>query len=245
MKLSYSRYVKTIGDLALAMQGPWGLLDHPDARALGVFQQKFLNAVQSSIGGGTDEIQRNIIGERVLGLPARASVASAVDGADGRVAHEGSGGAAPARRRRGDGARFGRRLRRRADARRGHHRRRRPRHDLPLLLLEGPPARRGARSSGCATSAGGCRPDRPRGGTRRRACARRPPAGDTRHGARPAAVRSGPDGAGLDRPARGAVPARGRPRDGRHDGPRLPAPTSTRRPATTSSARSATSGSRR
>ena len=69
MKLSYSRYVKTIGELALSMQGPWGLLDHPDARAHGVFQQKFLNAVQSSIGGGTDEIQRNIIGERVLGLP--------------------------------------------------------------------------------------------------------------------------------------------------------------------------------
>ncbi len=69
MKLSYSRYVKALGDLALAMQGPWGQLDHPDARALGVFQQKFLNAVQSSIGGGTDEIQRNIIGERVLGLP--------------------------------------------------------------------------------------------------------------------------------------------------------------------------------
>jgi alkylation response protein AidB-like acyl-CoA dehydrogenase len=69
MKLSYSRYVKALGDLALAMQGPWGQLDHPDARVLGVFQQKFLNAVQSSIGGGTDEIQRNIIGERVLGLP--------------------------------------------------------------------------------------------------------------------------------------------------------------------------------
>jgi alkylation response protein AidB-like acyl-CoA dehydrogenase len=69
MKLSYSRYVKALGDLALAMQGAYGQLEHPDARAGGVFQQKFLNAVQSSIGGGTDEIQRNIIGERVLGLP--------------------------------------------------------------------------------------------------------------------------------------------------------------------------------
>jgi alkylation response protein AidB-like acyl-CoA dehydrogenase len=69
MKLAYSRYVKQLGDLAVGMQGPWGQLEHPDARIDGVFQQKFINAVQSSIGGGTDEIQHNIVGERVLGLP--------------------------------------------------------------------------------------------------------------------------------------------------------------------------------
>jgi acyl-CoA dehydrogenase len=69
MKLAYARYVKQLGDLAIGMQGAYGQLDHPDARADGVFQQKWINAVQSSIGGGTDEIQRNIVGERVLGLP--------------------------------------------------------------------------------------------------------------------------------------------------------------------------------
>jgi alkylation response protein AidB-like acyl-CoA dehydrogenase len=69
MKLAYAGYVKQLGSLAIEMQGPYGALEHPDAYADGVLQQKFINAVQSSIGGGTDEIQRNIVGERVLGLP--------------------------------------------------------------------------------------------------------------------------------------------------------------------------------
>jgi acyl-CoA dehydrogenase len=69
MKLAYARYVKQLGDLAVGIQGAHGQLDHRDARVDGVFQQKWINAVQSSIGGGTDEIQRNIVGERVLGLP--------------------------------------------------------------------------------------------------------------------------------------------------------------------------------
>ncbi len=69
MKLAYARYVKQLADLAIGIQGPYGQLDHPDALADGIFQQKWINAVQSSIGGGTDEIQRNIVGERVLGLP--------------------------------------------------------------------------------------------------------------------------------------------------------------------------------
>ena len=69
MKLAYARYVKQAGNLAVELQGPYGTLLHPDALANGVLQQKFINAVQSSIGGGTDEIQHNIVGERVLGLP--------------------------------------------------------------------------------------------------------------------------------------------------------------------------------
>ena len=36
----------------------------------GEWQTLFLTAPSLSIRGGTDEIQRNIIGERVLGLPA-------------------------------------------------------------------------------------------------------------------------------------------------------------------------------
>ena len=72
MKLFYAAFVKELGDLAVGIQGPAGQLLHPDATSDGVFQQKFFNAVQSSIGGGTDQIQRNIIAERVLGLPREA-----------------------------------------------------------------------------------------------------------------------------------------------------------------------------
>jgi acyl-CoA dehydrogenase len=69
LKLAYARFVKELTNLAIEIQGPAGALVHPDAALDGVFQHKFFNAVQSSIGGGTDEIQRNIVGERVLGLP--------------------------------------------------------------------------------------------------------------------------------------------------------------------------------
>jgi hypothetical protein len=40
-----------------------------DADMQGVWQQQFLSQWASKIGGGTDQIQRNVMGERVLGLP--------------------------------------------------------------------------------------------------------------------------------------------------------------------------------
>jgi alkylation response protein AidB-like acyl-CoA dehydrogenase len=63
LKLFYAQHVKALGELALAVQGPAGALTGP-------WQDQFLSAPSIRIAGGSDEVQRNILGERVLGLPA-------------------------------------------------------------------------------------------------------------------------------------------------------------------------------
>ena len=63
MKLFAAGHLRLLGDLALALQGPAGaIVGEP-------WHHQFLNAPSIRIAGGSDEIQRNIIGERVLGLP--------------------------------------------------------------------------------------------------------------------------------------------------------------------------------
>jgi len=69
MKLLYAQHLKKLGDLAMAIQGPEGMLNRDDAPEGGAWQQQFLSAPSIRIAGGSDEVQRNIIGERVLGLP--------------------------------------------------------------------------------------------------------------------------------------------------------------------------------
>jgi alkylation response protein AidB-like acyl-CoA dehydrogenase len=58
-------------ELAMEIQGPYSQLTKgsPWAIAEGLWQHTFLRSRANSIEGGTTEIQRNVIGERVLGLP--------------------------------------------------------------------------------------------------------------------------------------------------------------------------------
>jgi alkylation response protein AidB-like acyl-CoA dehydrogenase len=60
-----------VQELAMEILGPFGQLSHGSewAVAAGLWQHTFLRSRANSIEGGTTEIQRNIIGERVLGLP--------------------------------------------------------------------------------------------------------------------------------------------------------------------------------
>jgi len=71
LKLYWSEMSKRLHDTAMAVLGPaaplWrGADDNPGG---GSWQRSWLYYQSSSIFAGTNEIQRTIIGERVLGLP--------------------------------------------------------------------------------------------------------------------------------------------------------------------------------
>jgi alkylation response protein AidB-like acyl-CoA dehydrogenase len=68
-KLASSTNLALSCDLALALEGASGMVTGPHAPEDGFWQQYFLGQWSPRIGGGTEQIQRNIIGERVLGLP--------------------------------------------------------------------------------------------------------------------------------------------------------------------------------
>ena len=69
-KLFGSNHIALNGDLAMAIEGADAMLYATDAYEDGFWQQLFLDQWNSRIGGGTEQIQRNILGERILGLPA-------------------------------------------------------------------------------------------------------------------------------------------------------------------------------
>lgn len=68
-KLVGTTLLSDLYDQAMDMLGADAMLAGPDAPARGAWQDAFLGTPGLRIGGGTDQIQRNIIAERILGLP--------------------------------------------------------------------------------------------------------------------------------------------------------------------------------
>ena len=70
-KMMWVETHQRLQELAMEIQGPYSQLARGTAAAIdgGVWQYSFLRSRANSIEGGTTEIQKNIIGERVLGLP--------------------------------------------------------------------------------------------------------------------------------------------------------------------------------
>jgi alkylation response protein AidB-like acyl-CoA dehydrogenase len=73
-KLAMSRILHTAGSLQAELLGAEAMIGGNDSPRSADATYAMLNAFFTSIGGGTDQIQRNIIGERVLGLPREPEV---------------------------------------------------------------------------------------------------------------------------------------------------------------------------
>ena len=70
-KLVYSEYAQDLAELGCEILGPEAALwmGDPHAPDDAEWSRAYMNSFGMTIGGGTSEIQRNILGERVLGLP--------------------------------------------------------------------------------------------------------------------------------------------------------------------------------
>lgn len=70
-KLVLASALQEMAAVGMDIAGPAGALSGPDAgAAMAEIQESYFLATGYRLGGGTDEILRNTIGERVLGLPA-------------------------------------------------------------------------------------------------------------------------------------------------------------------------------
>jgi alkylation response protein AidB-like acyl-CoA dehydrogenase len=75
-KLYWASWHQRFAELAVDILGPAGLVAEGFPYELGEFQRTFLFSRSETIYGGSNEIQKNIIGERVLGLPPEPKGAS-------------------------------------------------------------------------------------------------------------------------------------------------------------------------
>jgi alkylation response protein AidB-like acyl-CoA dehydrogenase len=70
MKVAVSELQQTLFELGMDLQGAGlAVTDSALDPEGGRWQTAFLNALAATIGGGTSEIQRNVIAQQVLGLP--------------------------------------------------------------------------------------------------------------------------------------------------------------------------------
>ena len=68
-KLYWSHLVRRMTELGLSITGESALLDGDDAEMRGAWQRGYLMSFAQTIAAGSSEIQKNIISERVLGMP--------------------------------------------------------------------------------------------------------------------------------------------------------------------------------
>ncbi len=70
-KLRTTEHRRRLFQFALSLMGAQGALwvGDPQASDGGRWQRSYFNAFSATIGGGTSQVQANIVGERVLGLP--------------------------------------------------------------------------------------------------------------------------------------------------------------------------------
>lgn len=68
-KLFWGSWHRDLGELVIDMLGADALIDSPDGSEMGLDHKLFLFTRSDTIYGGSNEIQRNVLGERVLGLP--------------------------------------------------------------------------------------------------------------------------------------------------------------------------------
>lgn len=74
LKLSSDALVQRRAEVGLYVAGPDGVAWRPDAAGGSGWAHEFLSSRSASIAGGSDEVQRNNVGERVLGLPRDRAV---------------------------------------------------------------------------------------------------------------------------------------------------------------------------
>ena len=70
-KLIHTEYSRRVNEFAISLQGTKAgyYVDEENAVDNGYWHRGYLNAFSATIGGGTSQIQHNIIGEHVLSLP--------------------------------------------------------------------------------------------------------------------------------------------------------------------------------